>query len=158
LNSLPFALGTVALFIWSWHSDRHNERRLHTAVPLLIGFLALAGTLVVDTLPLTILVLCVAVSAASMIKGPFWALATEIVPNAASAVAFGQITALTNVGAFIGTWGIGAIRQSTGSFALAMLPLMGLMLLAFVFALLVGRKHTSLQGSLAAAPAMARTE
>ena len=138
LNALPFALGSLALFVWSWHSDAKQERRLHTAAPLLIGCLALAATLVAGSLTATILILCVAVSAASMIKGPFWALATEIIPARAGAAAFGQITSLTNIGAFIGTWGIGAITQATGGYTYAMMPLM---LLAFVCALAVGRKH-----------------
>ena len=146
LNALPFALGAVALFAWSWSSDRTGERRLHTAVPLLIGCLALAGTFLGGSLALTVLVLCVAVSAASMIKGPFWALATEATPAPVAAATFGQITSLTNIGAFIGTWGIGAITQATGGYTYAMLPLMVMLLLAFACALAVGRQDARRAG------------
>jgi hypothetical protein len=48
----------------------------------------------VQTLVRTILVLCVVIIAASMIKGLFWALATEMLPTSTAATAIGQINAL----------------------------------------------------------------
>jgi ACS family tartrate transporter-like MFS transporter len=140
LNALPFALGCSAMYAWAWHSDRTRERRLHTALPLAVGCVALGATFFDIGLPVTLLVFCVAVAAASMIKSPFWALATECVPTGMEAASFGHITSLTNIGAFIGTYAIGAIVQSSGSFSVAMAPLMVMMLVAFVCALIVGRR------------------
>jgi MFS family permease len=149
LNALPFALGCSAMFLWAWHSDRMRERRLHTAVPLALGALALGATYFHINLPVTMLVLCVAIAAASMIKSPFWALATECVPPGAEAACFGHITSLTNFGAFAGTYAIGAIVQSSGGFRAAMTPLIAMMLAAFACALFVGRGSAVRQGEVA---------
>ncbi len=111
---------------------------MHTALPLALGTLALLGTLFVNTLVPTILVLCVAITAASMIKGPFWALASEMLPPTIAATAIGQINALNNLGVFVGTYAIGAIRQSTGSFAYSLAPLVAVSFIACLVALWIG--------------------
>jgi len=141
LNALPFALGCSAMYLWSWHSDHVGERRLHTALPLALGAIALGMGPFVHALAPTIVLFCAAVAAASMIKSPFWALATEIVPPERAAASFGHITSLTNIGAFIGTYGVGAISAADGNYSHALLPLMAMMALAFLCALLVGRGH-----------------
>ncbi|MGL9773056.1 MAG: hypothetical protein ACR5LG_01515 [Sodalis sp. (in: enterobacteria)] len=86
------------------------------------------------TLGPTIAVLCVAIIAASMIKGPFWAMATEQLPAHSAAVAISQINALNNLGVFAGTWLIGTIRTATGSFTYVLAPLVALSLAASLVA------------------------
>lgn len=139
LNAIPFAIASLAMYLWGRHSDKHGERRLHTALPLILGALGLAGSMYVTHLWPTLFILCVAITAASMIKGPFWAMATELLPAGTAAVAIGQINALNNLGVFIGTWLIGAIRTSTGSFTYALAPLLLLTICACIGALCIGR-------------------
>jgi len=138
VNALPFALGCAAMYLWAWHSDHWRERRLHTALPLACGGLALGVTFLHVPLPVALLGFCVAVAAASMVKSPFWALATECLPEEVRATAFGHITSLTNIGAFVGTYAIGATVQLTGGYSAAMVPLMAMMFVAFICALIVG--------------------
>lgn len=139
LNAIPFAIASLAMYLWGAHSDKHNERTWHTCLPLLLGAAGLAGTMWVSTLGPTIAVLCVAIIAASMIKGPFWAMATEQLPAHSAAVAIGQINALNNLGVFAGTWLIGAIRTATGSFTYALAPLVALSLVASLAAWRLGK-------------------
>jgi predicted MFS family arabinose efflux permease len=68
------------------------------------------------------------------------------VPSGTEAAAFGHITSLTNLGAFVGTYAIGAIVQSSGGFSAAMAPLIAMMLAAFVCALVVGRNTADRYG------------
>lgn len=140
LNAVPFAIATLAMYLWGQHSDKHNERRLHTALPLMLGILGLAGSMYVTSLWLTIFVLCIIIISASMIKGPFWAMATELLPASTAAVAIGAINALNNVGVFMATWLIGYIRTSSGSFTYALLPLLLLTLCACIATFYVGQK------------------
>ena len=86
-----------------------------------------------------IVVLCVVIMSASMIKGPFWALATEMLPVSISALAIGQINSLNNLGVFGATYAIGAIREATGSFTFAMLPFVAVCGIAGLVALWIGR-------------------
>lgn len=142
VNAIPFSCGCAALYAWAWHSDRAQERRLHTALPLFAGALALVMTMVTQTLSLTLIVLCIAVSASSMIKGPFWALATETTKSERAPLVFAQVTSLTNIGAFLGTYGIGVVKDATGSFGLAMLPLIAVTLGAALTALMVSKQQS----------------
>jgi MFS family permease len=153
LNSLPFAIASVAMYLWARHSDRNGERTIHTALPLALGTVGLVASMFVQSLGPTILVLCVVVIAASMIKGPFWALATEMLPASVAATAIGQINALNNLGVFVATWGIGAIKGATGSFTYALLPLVAISLIACLVALWIGRVQRISTGQAAATPA-----
>lgn len=123
LNAIPFAIASVAIYGCGAHSDKHRERRGHTYLPLLLGDAGLAGTMWVTLLSQTIVVLYVTIIAASMIKGPFWAMANEQLPANNAAVAIGQINALNNLGGFADTWLIGTIRSTTGSFSYALVAL-----------------------------------
>ena len=144
LNSVPFAIASVAMYFWASHSDRTGERTLHTAVPLALGTVGLVCTALVTTLVPMILVLCLVIIAASMIKGPFWALATEMLPPRISALAIGQINALNNLGVFAATYTIGAIREGTGSFTLAVLPLAMVSATACLVSLWIGRSRRTM--------------
>lgn len=137
LNSIPFALASLAMYLWASHSDRTKERRFHTALPLALAAIGLLLTAVVSGLVPMLIVLCVIIVAASMIKGPFWGLATELLPANLSAPAIGQINALNNVGVFAATYIIGAIRTSTGSFTYAMIPIAVLSIAACASAVLM---------------------
>lgn len=139
LNSLPFLLASIAMYFWAARSDRLGERTIHTALPLAMGTLGLIASMFVQSLIPTIVVLCVIVTAASMIKGPFWALATEMLPPAVAATAIGAINALNNLGVFGATWAIGAIRNATGSFAFSLAPLVAVSAIACLVALWIGR-------------------
>ncbi|MGI4940854.1 MAG: MFS transporter, partial [Janthinobacterium lividum] len=152
LNSVPFAIASVAMYLWASHSDRTGERTLHTALPLGLATLGLVCTMLVHSLAPMIVVLCVVIMSASMIKGPFWALATEMLPASISAVAIGQINALNNLGVFGATYAIGAIREATGSFTFAMLPFVAVCGIAGLVSLWIGRAR--LRG--ASAPGTAR--
>ena len=135
LNSLPFALASVAMYLWASRSDRLKERRFHTSLPLGIAAIGLLLTAIVSGLVPMLIVLCIVIMAASMIKGPFWALATEMLPKNLSAPAIGQINALNNLGVFGATYVIGAVKGQTGSFTYAMLPIAVLVAAACLTAL-----------------------
>ena len=139
LNSVPFAIASVAMYLWASHSDRTGERTVHTALPLGLATLGLVCTMLVHSLLPMIVVLCVVITAASMIKGPFWALATEMLPGSISALAIGQINSLNNLGVFGATYVIGAIREATGSFTFAMLPFVAVCGCAGLVALWIGQ-------------------
>jgi len=150
LNAVPFALASLAMFLWGKHSDKTGERRLHTALPLLLGATGLAASMYVSSLWPMLFVLCLTITSASMIKGPFWAMATEIIPAESSAVVIGQINALNNLGVFVGTWLIGLIRNITGSFTYALAPLLLVTACGCLTALLIGRRKPPVQSGKSA--------
>ena len=124
LNSIPFGVAALLMLWWGNHSDRTGERVWHSGLPL--AAVALSLTLVAFThgsLALTVALLVLAVTGTYVFKGPFWALASEWMPGAAAAAGLAQVNAVGNLAGFAGSALLGAIKEATGSFALALLPI-----------------------------------
>jgi sugar phosphate permease len=124
LNSIPFGVASILMLWWGKRSDRKDERVWHTGLPLAAVALSLALVpLGAHTLAFTIALLVVAVTGTYIFKGPFWALASEWMPGAAAAAGLAQVNAIGNLAGFAGSSLLGAIKEATGSFALALLPI-----------------------------------
>jgi MFS transporter, ACS family, tartrate transporter len=139
LNSIPFGIASVLMIIWGRSSDRSGERLWHTAIPLALLALSLAVSIATASLTPTILVLCVAVTATYIVKGPFWALSTEWLSVRSAAAGIAQINAIGNIGGFIGTWLLGVIKDWTGSYPLGLLPLAVISAIGCLLVLTIGR-------------------
>jgi MFS transporter, ACS family, tartrate transporter len=139
LNSIPFGIASVLMIIWGRTSDRTGERIWHTAIPLALLAASLTASLATNSLTPTILVLCVAVTATYIVKGPFWALSTEWLSVGSAAVGIAQINAIGNIGGFIGTWLLGVIKDATGSYPLGLLPLAAISAVGCILVLTIGR-------------------
>jgi MFS transporter, ACS family, tartrate transporter len=121
-NSIPYGIASVLMLVWGWSSDRTNERRWHTCVPLLliaVGF-ATAGSASGLTAILALLS-CVLVGAYSF-KAPFWALSLELLSPRAAAVGLAGINAVGSLAGGLMVNVYGFILEKTGSTNLAMMP------------------------------------
>jgi ACS family tartrate transporter-like MFS transporter len=139
LNSIPFALASVIMILWGRRSDRTGERVLHTALPLMLTAISLASALLFNSLFSIITILCLAVIGIYAGKGPVWALSTEWLSASTAAAGLAQINAISNLAGFGTTYLLGFIKDATGSYSLAMLPLVGLATVASLAILLLGR-------------------
>lgn len=123
LNGIPFAIASVAMVWWGRRSDRVRERVWHTALPLGVSALALGSASFATTVAPFVVILCLILVGTYALKGPFFALASEWLAGTAAAAGIAQINALGNLAGFVDSFLIGAIRDATGSYALALLPL-----------------------------------
>jgi MFS family permease len=139
LNSIPFGIASVLMIIWGRTSDRTGERIWHTAIPLGLLAASLAAALATSSLLPTILVLCVAVTATYIVKGPFWALSTEWLSAGSAAAGIAEINAIGNIGGFIGTWLLGVIKDATGSYPMGLLPLAAISAVGCLLVMTIGR-------------------
>lgn len=144
LNSIPFALASVIMVWVGQRSDRTGERIWHAAVPLMLTAVSLASALVFDSLFSIVVILSLAVIGIYAGKGPVWAVSTEWLSAGTAAAGLAQINALSNLAGFGTTYAMGFIKDATGSFALALLPLVGLSAIASVAILWIGRNRPSL--------------
>ncbi len=140
LNSIPYGIASVLMILWGRHSDRTSERRWHTALALLLisgGLGALA--LVPGLLAPSVLMLSCALIGAYSFKGPFWALSSTWMSPRAVAAGLAGINAIANLvgGGAISL--VGLIKESTGSFSIALLPMVALTLAGAVAVLLMTR-------------------
>jgi MFS transporter, ACS family, tartrate transporter len=72
-------------------------------------------------------------------KGPFWALSSEWLAADATAAGLAQINAVSNLAGSGAVYLIGLIKNATGSYPLALLPLVALAAMAALVALALGR-------------------
>ena len=142
LNSIPFALASVLMVLWGRRSDRTGERVWHTAWPLILTAASLASALLFHSLFSIILILTFAVIGIYAGKGPVWALSTDWLSAGTAAAGLAQINAISNLAGFGTTYAIGYVKQTTGSYPLAMLPLAGLSAAAALAILLIARTKT----------------
>jgi ACS family tartrate transporter-like MFS transporter len=138
LNGIPFAVASVAMIWWGRRSDRVRERVWHTALPLGLSALALASASFATTVAPFIVILCLILVGTYALKGPFFALSSEWLAGTAAAAGLAQINALGNLAGFVDSFLIGSIQGATGSYALALLPLVLIAAVGCVAVLLLG--------------------
>jgi len=125
VNALPYVFSAVAMIWWGQRSDRHNERLWHTAIPQGLSAVALALCIPFTGFVSTIVLLCLCVVCTSVIRGPFWALASEFLSAPSAAAGIAMVNALGTGCGFICNALIGTIFDATHSYPLAMLPIVG---------------------------------
>jgi ACS family tartrate transporter-like MFS transporter len=151
LNSIPYGIASVAMVLWGRHSDRVRERRWHLALSFLILALGLAGGTMLSGLVALVCALTVAAMGVYMLKGPFWALATEQLSPVTAAASIAAINAIGNLAGFVGPYLIGAIKDATGSFELSLVPLILFALISVGLSLVPGRARPAAPAPAAAA-------
>jgi MFS family permease len=150
LNSVPYGIASVLMILWGRHSDRTGERRWHTALALLLiagGLTSLAFT--AGMLVPTVMLLSCALIGAYSFKGPFWALSSTWMSPKAAAAGLAGINAIANLvgGGAISL--VGFIKEGTGSFSMALLPLVLLTLIGGISVLLMTRQPRAVAPQMA---------
>jgi MFS family permease len=141
INSIPFGIAAVWMVLWGRSSDRTGERVWHNAIPLAWMALAIVGIAVSHSLWTTIPLLTLIAAGTYASKGPFWALSSEWLGAATAATGLAQINALGNLSGFFFNYAIGWIRDATGSFTLALMPIAAVAAVGTVCVLVIGRNQ-----------------
>jgi ACS family tartrate transporter-like MFS transporter len=122
--ALPYAAGLFSVRLGGRSSDRHRERRLHTAIPMMCGAVCftIAG-LPGQPFPLVLTLLCLTTVFGYAWPPPFWVLPTATLTKSAAAASVGLINVIGNLGGFIGPSVVGFLlsRQFSYSTAIAFL-------------------------------------
>jgi len=141
LNAIPFALASIVMIWWGSRSDRTGERIWHASVPLMLTAVSLASALMFTSLFAMIAILCLAVIGIYAGKGPVWAVSTEWLSTGTAAAGLAQINAISNLAGFGTTYVMGFIKDATGSFSLALVPLVALAATGAWAIVSIGRGH-----------------
>lgn len=140
VNSIPYGVASVAMILWGRNSDRTNERRWHTALPLMLIAVGAVGTFVATGLAPTVLLLTFVLVGAYCFKGPFWSMASTWLSGSTAAAGIAAINATSNLiggGLMVNVYGF--IHDATGSYVLALMPLAVLTLSSATAVIVVGR-------------------
>ena len=129
-GALPFFATFLAMLFNGWHSDRAQERRWHSAVPIFVSAAALLiPALGTRSVPLWIASFTVVGMGCAYLP-TFWAIPTEILSQTTAATAVGIINAVGNIAGFAGPYTFGYLYSRTGAFSFGL----GLMILTALIA------------------------
>jgi MFS transporter, ACS family, tartrate transporter len=128
---VPYAVATVAMVLWSRHSDATGERQNHTAFPLLLSAITLGAVVLTDNPVMSIALLSASLAGLYAFKSPFWSLPGLFLSRETAAVSIAAINAVGNIGGFVGPYAIGLIKGWTGSQDGGLLFLAALVLISF---------------------------
>lgn len=138
---IPYACAGVAMIIWSKHSDRTGERRWHTALPPLVGGIALAGSGLANSPLVAFLLIIIATMGLFCAFGPFWTLPSLFLAELSAAAGIAVINSIGNVGGFIGPTLVGYLTQVTGSTNAGLVVIGGCLALGGACAAAVSTRH-----------------
>lgn len=138
ITMLPYVLGTVSILLNGWHSDKTQERRWHTAVPLLLAAAAMAAcAMFASNLWLSVLFLSLFGFALYSYLPAFWTQPTARLTASSSALAIGLINSIGNLGGYFGPKYVGEMKTNSGNYVSGLWFLTGCILIAGILALLL---------------------
>jgi len=115
LGAIPYLVCLIIMPLNGWHSDRHCERRWHTAIPLLVASIGLFGLATQPvSLPLALLFFTL-VTAGNAYISVFWSVPTEVLSPAIAAASVGLISSAGSIAAFVAPYAFGYLNQRAGS-------------------------------------------
>ena len=138
-NMIPFGFAAIFMVIWGRIADKTGERMWSTAIPLALTSVSLFATLLTGSLTITMILLTLVLIGNYAIKGPFWALSTETLPPSMAAAGVAAINTIAHLGTGGATSVLGHIKDQTGSFPMALIPLATLTMIGSITTLLIGR-------------------
>lgn len=135
LSTLPYVAVLLAMLFNGWHSDRTNERRWHTAVPLMFGAAAFALTILAGS-HFWVALACLTVAAsANAFLVSFWPVPSVFLGESAAAASIGLINSIGNLGSLVTPSVIGYFLDRTHSFTPGFLYVIFSLLVAIVLML-----------------------
>ncbi|MBC3191167.1 MFS transporter [Pseudonocardia sp. C8] len=141
LTAVPFAVAAAGMVWWGRHTTRTGEYVWHAVVPCGAGAVAFLLGAWVNSAVMSMFLLSVAAFAVYTGASAFWALPRRFVTGAAGAAALAVANSFGNLGGFVGPYLTGWIRESTGSFDLALAALAVPLLLGGLLTFRTGRSR-----------------
>ncbi|SPA55354.1 MFS transporter [Cupriavidus taiwanensis] len=137
LSAVPYLFAVVGLYLVPRHSDRKGERYGHIVVVSGMAALTMALSAWVQSPVLQFLFICLTAFSIYSIQAVVWALPGEFLTGASAAVGIATINSLANLGGYFGPYGIGVIKDATGSLAAGLYFLSAMLVFAVVMAFVV---------------------
>jgi ACS family tartrate transporter-like MFS transporter len=141
VTAIPCTIGTVGMILWSFSSDRRNERRMHFAVACVVATIGLIGAGMFNGTWLAVGAMSVAAVGLYGSKPAFWPLPSTFLSGTAAAGGIALINSIGNLGGFVGPYAVGWIKDSTGSYEAGLYFLAACALASAIIAFLTLR-HT----------------
>jgi len=136
ISSIPYGLAVIAMLLVGASADRHQEQRLHVAVPLAVAALSLTLAIVSGGI-WRLAWISLSTAAAFSCLGPFWAIPSGFLRGRAAAGGIASINSVGNIGGFVAPIVMGRLMIQPGGDALALGSLAAMLLCSAVLASLL---------------------
>lgn len=143
ITMIPYIVGAISMVLVARHSDRTGERRLHTAIPPLIGGLALIGSGLTGNPLIQLIMLSIATAGIYSFFGSFWSLPAIFLTEASAAVGIAVINSVGNLGGFVGPYAIGALKDATGSVFSGLYFLAACLIVTFILVMAIRKENAT---------------
>ena len=128
VTSLPYMCAIVAMLLMGRSGDKHRERRWHLIAPMIAGALGLTLAAVFGAnLVISVLSLCLAAAGVLSASSLFWMLPTTLLGGVSAASGIAGINSFANLAGFCSPYLIGWITTTTGSSAIGMYLITGVL-------------------------------
>src|ERR1051326_1019077 len=138
--ALCFIASMIVMIWWARHSDAKGERVWHVASSLLLAGAALFVAAATHSNALVLFALAIALIGTLAYNGPFFALPSTFLAGTAAAGGVGFVNTIGSLGRFIGPWGVGVLRESSGGYSSAMAAMAVAMTISGLIVVAMGRK------------------
>jgi ACS family tartrate transporter-like MFS transporter len=125
IATVPYIVATIVMIVWSRSSDKRNERKIHTFIPLFWASLALFSLYFISNGFMAIAMISISLAGLYAFKSPFWAVPTLFLTPSSAAISIAVINSIGNLGGFVGPSMLGVVKERTES------PAMSLMFLGY---------------------------
>ncbi|MFM0140091.1 MFS transporter [Caballeronia grimmiae] len=114
LTAIPYFCAIVTLPILGSSADKHRERRLHLAIPMLVSAAGFATLPMLGSVGASIV--CVSVAAAGILASSslFWALPTAVLGGMSAAAGIAAVNCFANLAGFFSPAIVGWLNDLTG--------------------------------------------
>lgn len=130
LTSLPYLCAIIFMLIAGRSGDRHQERRWHLIIPMLVGMAGLSlATSLGHSVAVSLFFLCLAAAGILSASSLFWMLPTNLLGGVSAAAGIAAVNCIANLAGFFSPWLIGSITTTTGSPASGMYFIAAVLLL-----------------------------
>jgi len=116
LSVIPWGMGAISMIGVGRHSDATGERRMHIAIPGVIGAAAFAASALPSISGVTgLAALTLATMGIMCAFSTFWALPISMLSGTAKSAGIAWVNSIGNLAGYVGPYVIGLIRDSTHS-------------------------------------------
>lgn len=113
--AIPFALGAIAVVIWSRHSDKTGERIWHVVLPTLLAAITIPVALYMDSPASAMAVICLTAIGIFAAFPVFWYLPSTFLTGAAAATGIAVVNTMGAVSGFVAPYITGWLLDLTGT-------------------------------------------
>jgi D-galactonate transporter len=153
VTAVPSVAGVIGMIVLCRHSDRTQERRIHTAVAVFLTGAGLLASAVLTDPWLKMLALSVSVLGANSAKPLVWTFPAMFLSGSAAAAGIAAINSIGGLGGFVGPYVVGWAKDTFGGYLVGFLLIGACPIISAIIVLRLARETRA--PAAAAAPSAA---